>query len=221
MKYKHIIWDYNGTLLNDVDLCVEIMNKMLKLRNLPLISIEKYKQIFDFPVKDYYQRAGINFKLESFDIVGLEFIKDYDLRTNELQLHEGSIDFLNLIFETGISQSILSARNQKQLSDEINRFKIEKLFSAISGLNDNYASGKNSNGQKLISNIKIPKNQIILIGDTIHDFEIAESNGIDCIIITHGHQSEEVLKEKINFKNSKNSVNLVSNFMELKAFLKK
>ena len=54
MNYKHIIWDYNGTLLNDVKLCVTIINEMLKARNLPVMSIERYRKLFDFPVKDYY-----------------------------------------------------------------------------------------------------------------------------------------------------------------------
>ena len=58
-KYKYIIWDWNGTLLNDVWLCIEIMNEMLENRNLPSITYDKYREIFDFPVQRYYEKGRI------------------------------------------------------------------------------------------------------------------------------------------------------------------
>ena len=66
-KYKHIIWDWNGTLINDVWLAVEIMNSILASRNIPLISHEKHKEMFDFPIKNYYQKLGIDFNKELFE----------------------------------------------------------------------------------------------------------------------------------------------------------
>ena len=68
-KYTHVIWDWNGTLLDDNWLCVEVMNTLLSSRNLPLLTLERYRDIFDFPVKNYYEKLGFNFKKESFEIV--------------------------------------------------------------------------------------------------------------------------------------------------------
>ena len=61
VKHKYIIWDWNGTLINDVWLLVEIMNNMLKKRNLPKIDSKKYREIFDFPVTKYYSKLGLIF----------------------------------------------------------------------------------------------------------------------------------------------------------------
>ena len=58
MKYKHIIWDWNGTLVDDTWLCVEIINKLLKKRNLKLVTIDDYKEKFMFPVREYYIELG-------------------------------------------------------------------------------------------------------------------------------------------------------------------
>lgn len=46
---KHIIWDWNGTLFDDVDICVDNINWLLKKYNLPEITKEKYREIFTFP----------------------------------------------------------------------------------------------------------------------------------------------------------------------------
>ena len=53
-KYDHVIWDWNGTIIDDAYLCVEVMNQVLKNRDLPLINISSYRKNFCFPVKKYY-----------------------------------------------------------------------------------------------------------------------------------------------------------------------
>ena len=53
-----IIWDWNGTLLNDIELCVLTINELLERRNLTLLSVEDYREVFSFPVKNYYQKTN-------------------------------------------------------------------------------------------------------------------------------------------------------------------
>ena len=71
---KHIIWDWNGTLFNDVEMSVSVMNSILKERKLPIMTVEYYRSIFTFPVVDYYKKLNLNFKEEPFEIVGKIFI---------------------------------------------------------------------------------------------------------------------------------------------------
>ncbi len=194
MQYKHIIWDYNGTLLNDASLCVEVINGMLSKRKLPLMTIEKYREMFDFPVKDYYEKTGFNFKKESFEIVGTEFIKIYDERLKTSSLHEGVNKILQDIHNSGIKQSVLSARKEEQLLDELKYFKIFNYFEEIIGLNDHYAGGKINIGLKLIEKINLKKEKVLMIGDTKHDAEVAKAMGINCILISHGHHTKKRLQ---------------------------
>ena len=55
-KYDTIIWDWNGTLLNDVDMCINCMNQLLQPRNIALLDHKKYQEVFTFPVQDYYEK---------------------------------------------------------------------------------------------------------------------------------------------------------------------
>ncbi len=196
MQYKHIIWDYNGTLLNDVDLCVDCMNIILKNYQMPEISVEKYKEIFDFPVKTYYERAGFDFSKYDFNIVGVEFIEIYHKRENELILFEDSNNVLEHFHQQNIKQSVLSAREHNKLLAELERFNIKKYFENISGLDNHLAGGKIENGKKLIEKIGIDKSLIVMIGDTLHDFDVANELGIDCILIAHGHHPSKKLQQK-------------------------
>jgi phosphoglycolate phosphatase len=74
-SYRHIIWDWNGTLLDDKWLCIESINLVLKARDLQPIDEERYSRIFRFPVKDYYKEVGFDFSTEPFERPAMEFIK--------------------------------------------------------------------------------------------------------------------------------------------------
>ena len=64
---KRIVWDWNGTLLNDVNLCFECINRLLVSKNLdPLIDLAAYRDIFEFPIQNYYQKVMIVSFLKMF-----------------------------------------------------------------------------------------------------------------------------------------------------------
>ncbi len=58
---KHIIWDWNGTIVNDAPLFVNIMNKSLRAASLPSITLNDYKNLFVFPVVDFWKKLGFQF----------------------------------------------------------------------------------------------------------------------------------------------------------------
>lgn len=190
-KYTHIIWDWNGTLLNDAWLCVEVMNEMLEERDLPPLSLEKYRTIFDFPVRDYYAKLGFDFDSESFEKVGMEFMIMYNLRQNECALFSEVPEILESMKKKGYKQYILSAREENELKHETDKLGVSPYFEAITGLNDHYAHGKADIGKTFLKTIANPDNHILFIGDTHHDAEVASELGIDCILIPNGHHSEE------------------------------
>ncbi len=192
-NYSHVIWDWNGTLLNDAWLCVDVMNGMLADRNLPILTVEQYKAIFDFPVKDYYQKLGYDFDKEPFEKVGMEFMNKYNLRQWESSLHHGVVPVLEAFRNHGFRQYILSAREQTELIGETKVLGVFKYFDHIFGLDDHYAHGKTGVGFRLIEEIRCPLEKIVFIGDTRHDAEVAFELGIDCLLIPNGHQTRERL----------------------------
>lgn len=189
-----IIWDWNGTLLDDIQLCVQTINEMLDKRNLPLLSVNDYKDVFSFPVKNYYQKIGFDFEVEPFEIPALEFIERYNEQMNGCSLHQNSLIVLSYFQSVGIRQFVLSAMKQDALEDCLNHQQISHFFEHVSGLDNHYAASKMENGRRLISGLNLNIAELVLIGDTVHDFEVATELGCQCILIAKGHQSREVLQ---------------------------
>ncbi len=193
VKYTHIIWDWNGTLLDDYQFCIKIMNEMLKKRGMPVMTESWFLDNFCFPVKEYYLKLGFNFELEPFDQSGTEFIKIYMDRCSTLKLHEEAIDILEFFKQNEISQSLVSASSQKMLDEILKYHDIHDYFLKILGTDNHYANGKEDLTKNWINELELNYSEILFIGDTIHDKDIADTIGADCVLIAKGHVSKERL----------------------------
>lgn len=187
--YKHIIWDWNGTLLNDVETVVEAMNNLLKRRNLPLLDMEKYREIFTFPVEEYYAQLGFDFSKEPFEELATEYMAEFNSKKYQFRLHSGVEEVLTFINNKGMNQSVLSASKEQELIDSINELNIGGYFTKIAGLNNHYAVSKVERGKELLSYLNFRPDEVLLIGDTKHDFEVAGELGCGCMLLSNGHQS--------------------------------
>ena len=190
MKYDSIIWDWNGTLLNDVDIVVETINQLLSDRNLTLLTIERYLDVFTFPVRDYYAQIGFDFQNEPFEIPALQFIAIYNKVVTLCGLYDEVVPVLTGFQNRGMRQFILSAMEQKQLVKTVSENGISDFFEDLCGLDNHYAHSKVDNAKLLIRNNDLNPDRTLLIGDTIHDYEVAQSIGCSCILIANGHQSK-------------------------------
>lgn len=210
MSLPSIVWDWNGTLLNDVDLSVSSINVLLKQRSLPVLTKSRYLEIFTFPVRDYYETAGFDFTTEEFEIPAMEYINIYESRVNDCSLHEDAFEVLKLFKEKGYRQFVLSAMHQQMLEKTLEHNGILHFFEAVAGLNDHYAVSKAERGIQLLSQAGINSGKTWMIGDTIHDNEVAAELGIRCVLVAGGHQSENRLRSTGTF--------VISRLKELKTF---
>lgn len=193
-RYRHIIWDWNGTLLDDTWLCVEVLNGLLARRGRGPISEDDYRANFGFPVVRFYQFLGFDTDVDSFDKVSREFIGDYEARwLEECALHPETSDILARLAEIGISHSVLSAAKQEALEVGIAHFGIRNHFLGLVGTDNIYAEGKVACGRRWIERVGHARDKVVIVGDTLHDFEVAQDIGTDCILLAHGHHTPKRL----------------------------
>ena len=192
MKYKHIVWDWNGTLLDDMWLCVDAINYVLKSRKMPLVSNEDYRNIFCFPVIEYYKKLGFDFTKEQFPIP--DFLDYYKKGFEDCQLHKDAEVVLKKNNKFGFTQSILSAGKQSSLVSWVKYHSIAHFFSQLIGVDNENADGKTESGINWLNNSHHKPKNILLVGDTIHDSEVAKAMEVKCVLIDIGHVSSDRLK---------------------------
>ncbi len=184
---RHIFWDWNGTLMDDAWLCVATLNTLLRNRGMAETNVATYRQVFSFPVRAYYERLGFDFTKEDMQLLSIEYIDGYNARRYECALHSGTRELLAELQQLGKGQSILSAYRQDMLEDTIKGYSLSSFFTHLAGTDNLQAQGKRDQGKRLLEKLHLPPTAVIMIGDTLHDLEVAEAIGCPCILVGHGH----------------------------------
>lgn len=186
---KVIFWDWNGTILDDSGICITAMNKLLNRYHYPEINRDTYEQHFDFPVSKYYQQIGWEFDRHPFEKVGLEFMDIYKEEIIDAPLQPRVLETFDLLKKSGKKQYLISAMEHGLLLQLTDKYHLHADFDGIKGIEDHYGGGKEHVFEKVIQQQKLNKADILMIGDTLHDAEIAENLRMDCLLFYSGHQS--------------------------------
>lgn len=188
-----ILWDWNGTLLDDAQYCVNVMNPLLLEYHLPPFnSIEEYRKVFSFPVVDYYRRLG--FPEKDVEICGRIWMDRYIANEKTIPLRDGAFQTLQNMRGMGEKQMLLSASKVDLLEEQTRERGIRGLLDGILGLDNIWAASKVAIALNYLHSSNTPPEECCMIGDTLHDAEVAQAIGCPCVLLTGGHQTKEKLQ---------------------------
>jgi len=192
-RYDCIIWDWNGTLLDDFTLALSVVNELLREYGVETLTPARYRQIFDFPVRRYYERAGLDLTRHDFREISEKFCSRFEARLHLIPLFPSASAVLRQTRAGGLRQYLLSGTEQHTLRRMTNHYGITELFEFAQGLDDHFAEGKLGAGRALLNQCEIQPDCAVMVGDTTHDAEVAKELGMDCILLSSGHHSYERL----------------------------
>lgn len=191
---RQVLWDWNGTLLDDLQYAIDVRNRVFPAFGLPgLESVADYHAQFTFPVRTYYERAGVTD--ETFEAVAHAWMDEYVRGFDAVRLHGDARSALERLAHGKIRQAVLSASKQDMLAEQIARFGIAAYFAVLLGLGDIYAGSKQEIARRYLQGCGISPQETCLIGDTLHDAEVAQAVGAGCVLVARGHQSRQTLLE--------------------------
>lgn len=193
MQIDTVLWDWNGTLLDDLDAAVASMNDLLARCGKPPTSREEYREMIDIPVINYYRRL-FDFQETPFEELAGGFVRGYDRYLRSAGLMRGARETLHCLRERGVRQIIVSSFHEGALHGYLRRFGIDGYFEAVSGAGDYCSAGKIERARILLEERNIRPEQTLSVGDMVHDYELAQTLGTQCVLIPNGQQSAEKLR---------------------------
>ena len=189
----HIIWDWNGTLLDDAAYCLDLTDRLLKIFRLPQMgSLEVYREKFGFPVIDYYAKLG--FDRQIFPEVAVIWMDAYMKYEHTIPLHADAAEVTEKIRRRDIRQVIVSASKLENLLLQLASRPQFAHFDPPRGLGDIYAGSKKDIALKWMADTGADPKRTLLAGDTLHDLEVARALGCECVLVENGHQSASRLR---------------------------
>lgn len=192
IKYTHIIWDWNGTLLDDIGASLASVNDMLALRGMEPIDINRYKECISVPISGFYEKV-FDLEKEDYAEVLKQYNEGYMLHLEGCTLTAGALDMIEFFAAEGAKQAIVSSSNNTQLLANCRRYGVYEKFDAILGAEGFKAESKIGRALDYLKKSGAEKGRVLVIGDLAHDAELAHEIGADCVLLTSGHEHPDRL----------------------------
>lgn len=197
---RHIIWDWNGTLLDDLEIVVRAVDATVRRLGGPPVTVADYQANYTRPVKVLYERlTGRPIGADEWAGIDDEFHDVYNASLRNIELGHMSRQVLRSVAEQGRTQSLLSMYAHDDLLEVVDRFDLAHHFSLIQGLIGPPGGHKAEHLARHLDRLAdqgVARGDTVMIGDTPDDAHAAEAHGIPVVLYDggshHRHHLDEV-----------------------------
>jgi phosphoglycolate phosphatase-like HAD superfamily hydrolase len=190
MEIDHIIWDWNGTLLDDGDALVQATIDAFAMSGLGSVTRERYQAHFTRPISAFYnQLAGRTLSLAEQSMLNDYFYNSYARRIAEATVHPNAISALSGWQETGRTQSLLSMYPHEQLLGLAQVREIAHYFVRVDGTSDDEPPRKEPHLRRHLAALGASVRQVLLVGDNVDDVYAARACGVLCVLYHPGERA--------------------------------
>jgi len=198
---KLVVFDWNGTLLADTRASVESVNQVLKkLGRAEPLSAKKYRATMTLPILDFYANYGFgrDYLKKSSVLIQETFHGHYERRAAKARTRKGARKTLSWLKANGIGSIILSNHLASAISLRLENFRLAHLFSEVLANPDIHSIWKEKNKMRKLQDYLAAKGfapgEVMLVGDSTEEIEIAKHLGMKSVAITDGFYSPRRLK---------------------------
>lgn len=193
----HLVWDWNGTLLDDLPIVVESVNVSISTVGAGSIDADDYRNHYTRPVRDFYDSLlGRVISDEEWLRLNTTFHDEYFRRAHTVDLAPGALKAMEVVDESGWSQSLLSMSPQDWLDRIVARLGIKDRFVRVDGMVEVTGGLKASYLERHLGLMGISGETTIVVGDTPDDVAAARHVGATPILFHGGSHHLELLEEE-------------------------
>lgn len=181
---RHIVWDWNGTLLADADLLVRAVNVALVALGGDPVDPEDHRLRYTSPARAYYEgRLGRRLTDDEFEHLCDTLDAAYEAELPRCDLTAGALEGLR---SWPGGQSLLSLADHDHVCAEVDRRGLRGYFRRVDG---RPVSGRGRKTEHLTAHLralKLTGADVVLIGDSPEDHSAALAVGAESILYSGG-----------------------------------
>lgn len=187
---KHIIFDFDGTLVKSRTLAVDLFNKLSDKYGYTKIEYDEVEEMSKLSIMERVHK--LNVPILKFPMLVKEMKQLYKNYIIELDLVDGISDLLYGLKSKGYQLGILSSNTEENINHFLNTNHIQ-VFDYVYVASNLF--GKDKAIKNLINHYQLPKEQVLYIGDELRDSEACHKINIPFIGVSWGYDSEELLSK--------------------------
>jgi len=183
----HVVWDWNGTLVEDLPVVVESVNAALDAIGEASITEDDYRAFFTRPVEQFYERLLERpITAEEWDTLDRVFHNQYRDALDRVPLAIDAMEAIGAVGARGWSQSILSMWWEDELLDVVSRHGLIDQMALVQGNVNDPGGEKASHLLRHVSTLDLDVGSVVMIGDSIDDAVAAGVVGTACVLYDGG-----------------------------------
>jgi len=192
---RHIIWDWNGTLFDDIDAVVDATNANFAGYELPALTAETMRAAFTRPVWVYYENMlGRPLVEDEWLALDAGFHLHYHRMMRFCGLTSDARSVLATWQSTGGSQSLLSMWKHERLVPAVrDYFHIEPYFARVDGVRGAGGGSKTEHMIAHLAAMRLDPAEVLVVGDSVDDTLAAQHVGARAVAYTGGTTSRAAL----------------------------
>jgi phosphoglycolate phosphatase-like HAD superfamily hydrolase len=192
---RHLVWDWNGTLLDDLDLVVAATNAAFAAIGGPVVTADEHRRDFRRPIPDYYAYVlGRPVDHDEFVRLDQVFHDAYRERLVDCALAPDAVDAINAWAATAGTQSLLSMYFHDELLPEVTRRGLVHLLARVDGLRAAVGGGHKAESLALhLDALAVAGDDVVLVGDSVDDAHAAAEVGAACVLYAGGFTDRALL----------------------------
>jgi phosphoglycolate phosphatase-like HAD superfamily hydrolase len=184
---RHIVWDWNGTLFDDVDAVLRATNESLAVLGLGPFTLEAYRALFRMPVPAFYERVlGYLPEGHEWELIDTTYHRAYHRYRDACQLSVGVLELLRSWQDGGGTQSLLSMYAHTDLVPLIDRLGLRGHFLRVDGRDGPSTDVKHRYLVRHLTMLDVPPETVTVIGDSADDAAAAFAAGARAVLYTGG-----------------------------------
>jgi phosphoglycolate phosphatase-like HAD superfamily hydrolase len=192
---RHVVWDWNGTLVDDHLAVVAAINHALASLRLGPIDSEAFRSHFTRPVQRFYEGvAGRPIEPGEWRTLDEAYHDSYAASVDRLELAPDARAALAAAEAAGLSQSLLSMWRHRDLVALVERLRIGHWFVRVDGLRAPGGGGKTEHLVEHLAALEVDPRAALLVGDTLDDLAAARAVGARCVLYDGGSHHRAALE---------------------------
>jgi phosphoglycolate phosphatase-like HAD superfamily hydrolase len=198
---QHVVWDWNGTLFDDLEIVVASVNVSLRAIGAAPIDVETYRAVYQRPLYRFYQNLlGRPVPPEEMRSIDDDFHAAYHALLDQARLTVDARRAIELVAERGGTQSVLSMWWHDQLVPAVRFFGLEDHMLAVDGhrggpgeSKEKHLAGHVEQLTRLFPEL-VRREAVVVIGDVTDDADAARAARVGCVLYDGGSQPRAVLE---------------------------
>ena len=189
MNYRLLIWDFDGTLVDSLEIALEVYCSLQAAHQLPAITHPD--KVRDLSLTQFLSQFQIPVRRVPFLFAA--FLKEFRRRLDSVQIHDGITDLLKGLHRQGVRHAVISSNSTANIQQCLQTHQLDELFDFVIGTSR--VHGKQRRISKALKTVGESAEHVLYVGDEVRDVEACRAIPLDIAAVEWGLNSAKALKQ--------------------------